>query len=76
MPMGREKTEAVLGHLCSLSGTSVHLDPDLSDGTVGRRPGWMPLGQVGSAHVLDGRPHRPGAHLTYRTPTLRERGKY
>ena len=30
--------------------TSVHLDPDLSDGSVARRPGWMAsLGQVGSA---------------------------
>ncbi|MDR8398456.1 hypothetical protein NE850_19125 [Paraburkholderia sp. USG1] len=30
--------------------TSVHLDPDLSDGSVARRPGWRAsLGQVGSA---------------------------
>jgi hypothetical protein len=30
--------------------TSVHLDPDLSDGSVARRPRWMAsLGQVGSA---------------------------
>jgi hypothetical protein len=30
--------------------TSVHLDPDLNDGSVPRRPGWLAsLGQVGSA---------------------------
>lgn len=30
--------------------TSVHLDPDLSDGSVARQPGWHPaLGQVGTA---------------------------